>query len=138
MSSFIGKRSGNRGRCVGSCRKQYELIDTTTNTVKTKVKNGNSFIELGTEFAPTGFGLGTEVIHLDTASVDDITGNGFYYGWNGLPDLLGYSFILHFDFGKYCYQLAFSLTDTAGYSNLFVRREKNAGVWGEWEWENPP
>ena len=30
MSGLIGYRSGNRGRCVGSCRKQYELIDTFT------------------------------------------------------------------------------------------------------------
>lgn len=30
MSGLIGYRSGNRGRCVGSCRKQYELIDTQT------------------------------------------------------------------------------------------------------------
>lgn len=29
MSGLIGYRSGNRGRCVGSCRKEYELIDTT-------------------------------------------------------------------------------------------------------------
>lgn len=33
MSGLIGYRSGNRGRCVGSCRKEYELIDQTTNTV---------------------------------------------------------------------------------------------------------
>ncbi len=33
MSGLIGYRSGNRGRCVGSCRKEYELIDTTTDTV---------------------------------------------------------------------------------------------------------
>lgn len=32
MSGLIGYRSGNRGRCVGSCRKAYELIDQTTNT----------------------------------------------------------------------------------------------------------
>ncbi|MEG2112225.1 MAG: U32 family peptidase [Anaerovoracaceae bacterium] len=32
MSGLIGYRSGNRGRCVGSCRKLYELIDKTTNT----------------------------------------------------------------------------------------------------------
>lgn len=32
MSGLIGYRSGNRGRCVGSCRKPYELIDTTTGT----------------------------------------------------------------------------------------------------------
>ena len=30
MSGLIGYRSGNRGRCVGSCRKLYELINTTT------------------------------------------------------------------------------------------------------------
>lgn len=29
MSGLIGYRSGNRGRCVGSCRKLYELIDVT-------------------------------------------------------------------------------------------------------------
>lgn len=33
MSGLIGYRSGNRGRCVGSCRKEYELIDTATGTV---------------------------------------------------------------------------------------------------------
>ena len=32
MSGLIGYRSGNRGRCVGSCRKQYELIDRTSGT----------------------------------------------------------------------------------------------------------
>lgn len=31
MSGLIGYRSGNRGRCVGSCRKMYELIDITNN-----------------------------------------------------------------------------------------------------------
>ena len=30
MSGLIGYRSGNRGRCVGSCRKEYELFDSTT------------------------------------------------------------------------------------------------------------
>lgn len=29
MSGLIGYRSGNRGRCVGSCRKPFSLIDTT-------------------------------------------------------------------------------------------------------------
>lgn len=32
MSGLIGMRSGNRGRCVGSCRKLYQLVDTT-NTI---------------------------------------------------------------------------------------------------------
>lgn len=31
MSGLIGYRSGNRGRCVGSCRKPYELINITEN-----------------------------------------------------------------------------------------------------------
>ena len=31
MSGLIGYRSGNRGRCVGSCRKEYEVLDKTTN-----------------------------------------------------------------------------------------------------------
>lgn len=30
MSGLIGYRSGNRGRCVGSCRKHYELLDRET------------------------------------------------------------------------------------------------------------
>ncbi len=30
MSGLIGYRSGNRGRCVGSCRKLYELINADT------------------------------------------------------------------------------------------------------------
>ena len=32
MSGLIGYRSGNRGRCVGSCRKPFELIDKTEGT----------------------------------------------------------------------------------------------------------
>ncbi len=33
MSGLIGYRSGNRGRCVGSCRKRYKLINTNENKV---------------------------------------------------------------------------------------------------------
>ncbi|MBM7562940.1 U32 family peptidase [Fusibacter tunisiensis] len=32
MSGLIGYRSGNRGRCVGSCRKEYEIINQLTGT----------------------------------------------------------------------------------------------------------
>lgn len=39
MSGLIGYRSGNRGRCVGSCRKPYELIDSATG-----VSLGKSYI----------------------------------------------------------------------------------------------
>lgn len=31
MSSFLGNRSGNRGRCAGCCRQLYSLIDLNTN-----------------------------------------------------------------------------------------------------------
>ena len=33
MSGLIGYRSGNRGRCVGSCRKKYKLVDKTNDTI---------------------------------------------------------------------------------------------------------
>ncbi|MGL4948902.1 MAG: DUF3656 domain-containing U32 family peptidase [Anaeroplasmataceae bacterium] len=33
MSGLIGFRSGNRGRCVGSCRKNYKLINKFDNTI---------------------------------------------------------------------------------------------------------
>ena len=36
MSGLIGYRSGNRGRCVGSCRKMYEIIETETGNVIAK------------------------------------------------------------------------------------------------------
>lgn len=36
MSGLIGYRSGNRGRCVGSCRKVYELIDSRSGQVISK------------------------------------------------------------------------------------------------------
>lgn len=37
MSSMIGERSGNRGRCAGCCRQVYSLIDLTNNK---KIKVG--------------------------------------------------------------------------------------------------
>lgn len=37
MSSMIGERSGNRGRCAGCCRQLYTLIDTTNNK---NIQNG--------------------------------------------------------------------------------------------------
>ncbi len=33
MSGLIGYRSGNRGRCVGSCRKQYKLINSNGDVI---------------------------------------------------------------------------------------------------------
>lgn len=33
MSGLIGMRSGNRGRCVGSCRKLYNLVNLTNDSV---------------------------------------------------------------------------------------------------------
>ena len=52
MSGLIGYRSGNRGRCVGSCRKAYEIINKTT---------GKS---LGTNFVLSAKDLNT-IDHID-------------------------------------------------------------------------
>lgn len=38
MSSFIGGRSGNRGKCAQPCRKKYDLIDNETKKI---IDNGN-------------------------------------------------------------------------------------------------
>ena len=35
MSSLIGGRSGNRGKCAGSCRLRYDIIDTDGNVLNT-------------------------------------------------------------------------------------------------------
>lgn len=52
MSGLIGDRSGNRGRCVSSCRKQYELVDETNSKsygknyfLSMKELNTSSYIE---------------------------------------------------------------------------------------------
>jgi len=52
MSGLIGYRSGNRGRCVGSCRKPYEMFDVTTGEslgesyiLSTKDLNSYDYIE---------------------------------------------------------------------------------------------
>lgn len=37
MSGLIGYRSGNRGRCVGSCRKLYEIFDGKTSLGKSYI-----------------------------------------------------------------------------------------------------
>ena len=34
MSSIIGQRSGNRGKCAGTCRLQYELINKKENKIE--------------------------------------------------------------------------------------------------------
>lgn len=41
MSSFIGKRSGNRGRCAGACRQKYQLIKNDNN-----IGNDNYYLSL--------------------------------------------------------------------------------------------
>lgn len=36
LSGLIGYRSGNRGRCVGACRKPYQLVNLTKNEIMDK------------------------------------------------------------------------------------------------------
>ena len=60
MSGLIGYRSGNRGRCVGSCRKPYELIDRNT---------GES---LGTNFILSTKDLNTIDYIVDLKEIDSL------------------------------------------------------------------
>lgn len=44
MSSFIGGRSGNRGRCAQPCRRQYELLNLNSN--KSSIKNKAFYLSM--------------------------------------------------------------------------------------------
>lgn len=89
--------------------------------------------------APGGYGLGGEITDIGATSVDNISGTGWYWGYNGLPDGFGYSPIHHIERNaNYITQIAYSLTNVSNWGAICVRREKTGGVWQPWEWENPP
>lgn len=48
MSSFIGKRSGNRGECAGSCRLPYDVLDENNNILNPNDKYPLSMKDLCT------------------------------------------------------------------------------------------
>lgn len=90
--------------------------------------------------APAGYGLGLTGSHLTTLSnADDAQCNGWYHIDANTTNGVGHNAILRVDCEAWahCIQTAYG----ASYSSstpLIMRRVKNNGVWGEWEWENPP
>ena len=44
MSSFLGGRSGNRGRCAGTCRLPYEILDENGTMLPLQEHNPDSFL----------------------------------------------------------------------------------------------
>ena len=97
--------------------------------------------------APAGFGLGKRLVD-DTSrkmgDIDNIHGTGWFW-LNGSMSIdgkvIGNSLLEQIEVsGNYASQTLhlFDKTSDAvrGYTRLY--RSKQNGVWGEWEWENPP
>ena len=134
--------------------------DTSASTVKTKVKNGNTFTELqgvsgvyvgtGTmpsgynvqinpagdatsEFALSGHGLGefcAEVTHWDSAST-----SGFYTSASGGPDTNRWWGVVVARSANYIEQKVFRSPSGV---TVEARRSKYNGTWQPWEWVSPP
>lgn len=82
--------------------------------------------------APAGYGLGDDAQLVDSAN--NITKTGFYATDVGTPNTWDWS-IFHIGSRDRAVQYGYSLNDQT--SPLAVR-QKVGGVWGEWEWVNPP
>lgn len=82
--------------------------------------------------APSGFGLGTYITYAE--NVNEITLTGFYYSNVNTPDG-AWSYINHYQYPTtgYAFQSSYS-TDT----KIHCTRCCENGIWGEWEYENPP
>lgn len=92
--------------------------------------------------APAGFGLGGNGTLVEISSItelDSLSNNG-WYGIHSSNELTlgGFSFTA-------CVLEISSLSETYGWQiirflgkNSILIRHKNNGVWGEWEWDNPP
>lgn len=92
--------------------------------------------------APAGFGLGGNGKLVEISSISDIdslSNNGWYSIHSGNQiSVAGFSF-------SACMLEISSLTENHGWQTIrfpgktyTVTRFKNDGVWGEWEWDNPP
>lgn len=89
--------------------------------------------------APAGYGLGGETKDIGTDDVSTIRGTGWYWGYIGMPDGFGPSLIHHIERNEnYATQLVYTLADVSYWGSVCIRREKSAGEWQPWEWENPP
>ena len=110
-----------------------------------KVKIGNVYPShkyLMARCAPAGFGLGGNGTLVEISSVDELDSlsNNGWYTIHSSKDLtlVGFSF-------SACVLEISSLSETYGWQiirflgkNSILIRHKNNGVWGEWEWDNPP
>jgi hypothetical protein len=90
--------------------------------------------EMGTKFAPMGFGLGTDCVWIDW---NNGTENGFYRGTANSPD--GYAWYGYAikSTGDYIVQHAFTVNTAHGFATHCVR-VKNVDKWEPWEYVNPP
>lgn len=97
--------------------------------------------ELGTHFAPHGFGLGGSARGFDIKDIDDFKNSGWYYstdayGYNvdGFPM---YYILLRVD--SWWETAGFNtVVQTVYYDGLEARRFCQLDGWRPWEWVNPP
>lgn len=92
--------------------------------------------------APSGYGLGTTAAKAPTVNdLDSIVQTGWYVG---VPVMPGFSFgntaVMHVAMSlNYATQIAFLYSATSATpKNSLLVRAKEGGVWGTWEWVNPP
>lgn len=95
--------------------------------------------EINTELdgkAPAGYGLGTNGTLVN--EIDNLFGTGVYIWEDSIQNPFRAGLCLHierFASGSYATQYCFR-SDT--YAPIMCVRNKAEGIWGEWEWVNPP
>lgn len=125
----------------------YLLRDGSANMTGNLPMDGHKVTGLGTptadgdavplgyanqNFAPAGYGLGTDCTYID--SFENITKSGFYFGNQASPDGDWWNgFAIAINGGT---QVTLNVWSRDG--KYKCKRVKIEGVWGEWEWINPP
>ena len=86
--------------------------------------------------APAEYGLGSWTGHMGFTDADAMLNNGWYYCNNvaNTPFSHGWMFVIARDSNWVKQEFYSGLHNTAP----TLVRFKQAGYWGEWEWENPP
>lgn len=84
--------------------------------------------------APGGFGLGDKGIKV--SNPNDIKQSGFYVTNVNMPlNIFFYVYHHQYNTDDYAWQVA---STVANGNEVMCVRNKIGGIWGEWEWENPP
>lgn len=111
---------------------------TFENIKKIIIKSFNSTLtSLLKEKAPEGFGLGTMCKSVN--SIFDIKSNGWWLTKGDTPDgncWLCLSFTANNTSDNNPETIVIQAKSVTG--NMSARRSKTNGVWGPWEWDNPP